>query len=80
VPTIIIVDKLLTASKPELIKNAAVVIDGNRITKIISGKDVKSFKFPKSEVVDASNLVAIPGFVQTHIHLCQTLFRGMAED
>ncbi|GIV45329.1 MAG: hypothetical protein KatS3mg036_0147 [Ignavibacterium sp.] len=22
----------------------------------------------------------IPGFVQTHIHLCQTLFRGLADD
>ena len=25
-------------------------------------------------------LIAIPGFIQTHIHLCQTLFRGLAED
>ncbi len=22
----------------------------------------------------------IPGFVQTHVHLCQTLFRGLADD
>ncbi len=26
------------------------------------------------------SLVAIPGFVQTHVHLCQTLFRGLADD
>ena len=31
-------------------------------------------------VVDAPDLVALPGFVQTHVHLCQTLFRGLAED
>jgi 5-methylthioadenosine/S-adenosylhomocysteine deaminase len=30
--------------------------------------------------VDASRNWILPGFVQTHIHLCQTLFRGMAED
>jgi len=30
--------------------------------------------------VDASRSWILPGFVQTHIHLCQTLFRGMAED
>ena len=30
--------------------------------------------------MDAPGLIAIPGFVQTHIHLCQTLFRGLAED
>lgn len=26
------------------------------------------------------DMVLIPGFVQTHIHLCQTLFRGLADD
>lgn len=31
-------------------------------------------------VVDASDSLVLPGFVQTHIHLCQTLFRGLADD
>ncbi|HEY0724638.1 MAG TPA: amidohydrolase family protein, partial [Pyrinomonadaceae bacterium] len=31
-------------------------------------------------VIDASGAVVIPGFVQTHIHLCQTIFRGAADD
>lgn len=31
-------------------------------------------------VIDAKNRTVIPGFVQTHIHLCQTLFRGKADD
>src|SRR5688572_29309391 len=31
-------------------------------------------------VIDASGCAVIPGFVQTHIHLCQTLFRGAADD
>ena len=30
--------------------------------------------------IDASGCVVLPGFVQTHIHLCQTLFRGSADD
>ncbi|HEX8457905.1 MAG TPA: 5'-deoxyadenosine deaminase [Pyrinomonadaceae bacterium] len=33
-----------------------------------------------SEVIDARGAVVMPGFVQTHIHLCQTLFRGAADD
>lgn len=78
--TAIIVDKILTASKTELLKNAAIVIDGNRITKIATGREVAKLKQSKVKIIDASHLVAIPGFVQTHIHLCQTLFRGMAED
>jgi 5-methylthioadenosine/S-adenosylhomocysteine deaminase len=31
-------------------------------------------------VVDARGCAVLPGFVQTHIHLCQTLFRGAADD
>jgi len=31
-------------------------------------------------VIDVAGCVVLPGFVQTHIHLCQTLFRGAADD
>lgn len=31
-------------------------------------------------VIDAGDCAVIPGFVQTHIHLCQTIFRGAADD
>ena len=31
-------------------------------------------------VIDARGCVVLPGFVQTHLHLCQTLFRGAADD
>ncbi|HXS01153.1 MAG TPA: amidohydrolase family protein, partial [Pyrinomonadaceae bacterium] len=31
-------------------------------------------------VIDAADCAVIPGFVQTHIHLCQTIFRGAADD
>ena len=31
-------------------------------------------------VIDGDGCVVIPGFVQTHIHLCQTIFRGAADD
>lgn len=31
-------------------------------------------------VIDARGGYVLPGFVQTHIHLCQTLFRGYADD
>lgn len=33
-----------------------------------------------AERLDARGLTMIPGLVQTHIHLCQTLFRGLADD
>jgi 5-methylthioadenosine/S-adenosylhomocysteine deaminase len=31
-------------------------------------------------VIDAEGCAVLPGFVQAHIHLCQTLFRGAADD
>ena len=31
-------------------------------------------------VIDAEGCAVLPGFVQTHVHLCQTLFRGSADD
>ncbi len=30
--------------------------------------------------IDAAGGLVLPGFVQTHVHLCQTLFRGLADD
>jgi cytosine/adenosine deaminase-related metal-dependent hydrolase len=35
---------------------------------------------PAERSVDAQGLVVIPGLIQAHLHLCQTLFRGLAED
>jgi 5-methylthioadenosine/S-adenosylhomocysteine deaminase len=32
------------------------------------------------ETIDARGCAVMPGFVQTHIHLCQTIFRGAADD
>jgi 5-methylthioadenosine/S-adenosylhomocysteine deaminase len=35
---------------------------------------------PHDAVIDARGAWVLPGFVQTHVHLCQTLFRGAADD
>ncbi|MDQ7052976.1 MAG: 5'-deoxyadenosine deaminase [candidate division KSB1 bacterium] len=34
----------------------------------------------KARVIDCHHYLLLPGFVQTHVHLCQTLFRGQADD
>jgi 5-methylthioadenosine/S-adenosylhomocysteine deaminase len=31
-------------------------------------------------VIDVGGAIVLPGFIQTHVHLCQTLFRGLADD
>ena len=35
---------------------------------------------PHETVIDARGGYVLPGLIQTHIHLCQTLFRGFADD
>ena len=52
-----------------------ILIEGDRIVAIGNRLDQKADK-----IIDASGRIVIPGFVQTHIHLCQTLFRGKADD
>ncbi|TMH64475.1 MAG: hypothetical protein E6H55_04010, partial [Betaproteobacteria bacterium] len=35
---------------------------------------------PQPQVRDCSGCLVIPGLIQAHVHLCQTLFRGLADD
>ena len=71
-----------------LIKNGAIVTMDSR-DSIVRGdllvvdgriKDVGGSGQTADTVIEASDCAVIPGFVQTHIHLCQTLFRGAADD
>lgn len=49
--------------------------------RIVSiGKQTPPRGTAKSKILDATGLTILPGFVQAHIHLCQTLFRNQADD
>jgi 5-methylthioadenosine/S-adenosylhomocysteine deaminase len=52
-----------------------VSISGGRIAAI--HPDITA---PHDRIVNANGGYVLPGFVQTHVHLCQTLFRGYADD
>ena len=52
-----------------------VSIAGGRISAVGS-----NLTGPHDRVIDAAGGYVLPGFIQTHIHLCQTLFRGAADD
>lgn len=60
-----------------LLEPADVLIDRGRIAAV--GPDLAP---PSSvtRIVDASGCAVLPGLVQAHVHLCQVLFRGMADD
>lgn len=65
-------------SKSEILFNASVLIDCDRIAAIYRSTDELDAK--ATEIINAEMYVIIPGFIQTHVHLCQTLFRGLADD
>ena len=55
-----------------------VFVERGRIRAL--GASLTGRAYRGAEVIAAHGRVLIPGFVQTHIHLCQTLFRGVADD
>ena len=68
-------------AKYEILRDHSLLISKNRIVSIekTSALESKAKEFGW-ELFQFPDLILIPGFVQTHIHLCQTLFRGLADD
>src|ERR1041385_8712896 len=64
---------LVTMDSANTIVRDDLLINGERIVTIGGSQTAET-------VIDAEGCAVIPGFVQTHIHLCQTLFRGAADD
>jgi 5-methylthioadenosine/S-adenosylhomocysteine deaminase len=53
-----------------------VFVEGDRITAVGDVADDAT----ADRVINAAGNYLLPGFIQTHVHLCQTLFRGYADD
>ncbi|HNE84297.1 MAG TPA: N-ethylammeline chlorohydrolase, partial [bacterium] len=65
---------VITMNSARDIVKADILIDGAIIRKI--GK-IRVPSGSRVRVIDAQGCIVAPGFVQTHIHLCQTLFRNL---
>jgi cytosine/adenosine deaminase-related metal-dependent hydrolase len=63
-----------------VLRGGGLIVRGTVIERVLSRDELSSLPSFEGAVVDATRLTVIPGFVQTHIHLCQTLFRGLADD
>jgi 5-methylthioadenosine/S-adenosylhomocysteine deaminase len=61
-------------NKREIINSDILIVD-NKISEISKDINVKDAK-----IIDASGKIIIPGLIQTHIHLTQSLFKGKADD
>lgn len=65
----------------EILNGHSVLISKNIIQKIEKTDKLETLAKENGwQVFSFPNSILIPGFVQTHIHLCQTLFRGLADE
>ncbi len=67
--------KIVTMNAEREIIQGDLLVDGSQIVAL--GEVIDQ---PADQVIDLQGDLLIPGLIQTHIHLCQTLFRGQADD
>jgi 5-methylthioadenosine/S-adenosylhomocysteine deaminase len=72
-----------------LIRNATILTMDDRLTIVRGSVSIRDGVITEvgavadgrfDTVIDAEGGYLLPGLVQTHVHLCQTLFRGFADD
>lgn len=67
--------KIVTMNSAGEIIEGDLLVEGSQIAAI--GESIEQ---SADQVIDLQGDLLIPGLIQTHIHLCQTLFRGQADD
>ncbi len=72
-----------------LIRNGLVITMNDRFDMVDGDVSIREGRIaaigpnlpgPHTRTIDARGGFILPGLIQTHIHLCQTLFRGYADD
>ena len=77
---LIIPKKIVTVDKnSRILSNTAVEIKDDKINAFIPLNKFERTDYD-GEIYDCPGLTLTPGFIQTHVHVCQTLFRGLADD
>jgi cytosine/adenosine deaminase-related metal-dependent hydrolase len=85
-PILIHAGTILTMdAERRVIERGGVIVEGGEIRALLTPEEFRETRRTwkgeqNGEIVDRPEAVLCPGFIQTHIHLCQTLFRGLAED
>lgn len=68
---------LVTMDEERRVLSGDLLVRKGRIAQL---GEVSAQEAEGAREIDVSGMVVIPGLVQTHIHLCQTLFRNYADD
>ena len=62
-----------------IIKDGAVAIEEDRIIDVGKREELKG-RYKGDLVIDASDMIVIPGLIDCHVHLAQAMLRGCADD
>lgn len=72
---------LTVDSADTLLRDASMLVEGTRVADIGPAAEVRSrLRRPPDRVVDGHRLGALPGLVDTHVHLSETLSRAVFPD
>ena len=63
----------------EVLEAASVCVENDRIAAVGTRHDLQR-RFPTAEIVDCKGRIVMPGMVNTHTHLFQTLLKGLGDD
>jgi 5-methylthioadenosine/S-adenosylhomocysteine deaminase len=63
----------------KILERGSVAVDGDRITAIGSRRQLEE-QYPGAEVIYCSDRIVMPGMVNTHTHMFQTLLKGLGDD
>jgi 5-methylthioadenosine/S-adenosylhomocysteine deaminase len=66
-------------SQRQILLNGAIAIDGETIVAIGKSNELEA-QFNADKIVDGQGKLALPGFVEAHIHNMQQLGRGLADE
>jgi cytosine/adenosine deaminase-related metal-dependent hydrolase len=63
----------------EVLEGASVFVEQDRIGAVGTREALKQ-RYPEAELVDCKGRIVMPGMVNTHTHLFQTLLKGLGDD
>jgi len=62
-------DRLIDGSSTKVMPHAAVVIEGDTISKVCSQSELTETELDDARVIDSSNGTLMPGFIEMHSHI-----------
>ena len=62
-------DRLIDGSSSKVVPNAAVVIEGETISKVCSQSELTEIELAEARVIDSSGGTLMPGFIEMHSHI-----------